>query len=184
MRTLLPARLALLACGIAALTLATGCAGKKNKTGTGDNPYADEQLTPGTASEVWEEGDHPMSGDRFDSLARVEDASFAPVYFGLNNFQIDGSEYGKIDAVTDFLRSNPDTVLIVEGHCDDRGTVEYNMSLGDWRAQTIRSYMISSGIDEGRIQTQSYGKERPAVQGSGEAVWSRNRRGEFDLRRR
>ena len=173
------ARFALLVCGVVALSLATGCSRKKSKT---PNPYGSEDIAgENVYGSDWENGDNPLPGGRFESLPRVQGVSFSPVYFGLNNYQIDGSEYGKIDAVADFMRGNASVVLVVEGHCDERGTIEYNMSLGDYRAQSIRSYMISAGIAADRIQTQSYGKERPAVQGSGEAVWSRNRRGEFAL---
>ena len=173
------ARLSLVILGVAAIGLTSGCSRKKAKT---QDPYSEgDTLNSGEVSETWENGDNPLPGGRFESLPRVQGVNFSPVYFGYNNYQIDGSEYGKIDAVADFMRSNPNVVLVVEGHCDERGTIEYNMSLGDYRAQSVRSYMISAGIEADRIQTQSYGKERPAVQGSGEAVWSRNRRGEFAL---
>lgn len=174
------ARLSLITLGVVTLALASGCARKKSKTS--QTPPPDETVPGAVAGEGWEEaGDNPLPGGRFESLPRVEGVNFSPVYFGLDNYQINASEYGKIDAVADFLRQNGSVVLVVEGHCDERGTSEYNMSLGDERAQAIRAYMISAGIEADRIQTQSYGKERPAVQGSGESVWSRNRRGEFAL---
>lgn len=174
------ARLSLVLLGVAAVTLASGCSRKKSKT---QDPYSEGDSLNGAdvPGESWESGDNPLPGGRFESLPRVQGVEFTPVYFGLDNYQIDASEYGKIDAVVDFMRGNSSVVLVVEGHCDERGTIEYNMSLGDYRAQSVRSYMISAGIEADRIQTQSYGKERPAVQGSGEAVWSRNRRGEFAL---
>ena len=177
------ARFTLLLCGVAALTLASGCTRKKAKQ---NDPYAGDGTTPieEIGGSEWENGDNPLPGGRFSDLPRVQGVEFSPVYFGYNNYQIDGSEYGKIDAVAAFLRDNASIVLVVEGHCDERGTVEYNMSLGEYRAQSIRAYMIAAGISGDRIQTQSYGKERPAVQGSGEAVWSRNRRGEFALYQR
>ncbi len=177
------ARFAFLLCGVAALTLASGCSKKKNTKspyGEGSEGLSGEAVPGGE----WENGDNPLPGGRFESLPRVPGVSFAPVYFGLNNYQIAGSEYGKIDAVADFLRSNPSVVLVVEGHCDERGTDEYNMSLGEYRAQAIRSYLVSAGISADRIQTQSYGKNRPAVPGSGESVWRLNRRGEFAFYRR
>ena len=72
-------------------------------------------------------------------------------------------------------------VLVVEGHCDERGSNEYNLSLGENRAQAIRATLVSKGIAADRIQTRSYGEEKPAAIGSGESVWSLNRRGEFSL---
>ena len=71
--------------------------------------------------------------------------------------------------------------MIVEGNCDDRGSNEYNLSLGDLRAISIRDYMATLGIAGDRMQTKSYGEEKPAVSGSGEEAWSLNRRGEFAI---
>ncbi len=178
------ARLSFVLIGVAAITLASGCSRKKAKTG--DGPYSEGDTVDAVAAEDgWgAEGDTPLPAGRFSDLPRVQGVNFSPVYFGLDNYQIDASEYGKIDAVADFMRQNASVVLVVEGHCDERGTAEYNMSLGDYRAQSVRSYMISAGISADRIQTQSYGKERPAVQGTGESVWRRNRRGEFALYQR
>ena len=69
--------------------------------------------------------------------------------------------------------------LTIEGHCDDRGTREYNLALGERRANSVHSYMLALGIDPGRISTISYGKERPAVLGANEVAWAQNRRGVF-----
>ena len=67
--------------------------------------------------------------------------------------------------------------LVIEGHCDQRGTDEYNRALGERRANAIRAYLVDRGLADGRIKTVSYGKDKPAVEGSGEAVWKQNRRG-------
>ncbi len=169
----------LLLCALATFLLAAGCAHKN----TGDVTEGDDTLTPG-GDIGWENGDTPMGGINFQTLDRITDAIYTPVYFGYNNYQLDGSEYAKMDAAADYLRGNDQAVLVVEGHCDERGTDEYNMSLGEYRAQAIRSYLVSAGISADRIQTQSYGKNRPAVPGSGESVWRLNRRGEFAFYRR
>ena len=68
---------------------------------------------------------------------------------------------------------------MIEGNCDERGSNEYNLSLGELRAISIRDYLVSLGIAPNRVQTKSYGEEKPAVSGSGESAWSKNRRGEF-----
>ena len=70
---------------------------------------------------------------------------------------------------------------MVEGNCDERGANEYNLSLGDLRAISIRDYMVTLGVDAQRIQTKSYGEEKPAVPGHDESAWSKNRRGEFAI---
>ena len=85
----------------------------------------------------------------------------------------------KIEAVAAHLQGHPTRVVMVEGNCDERGSNEYNLSLGELRAISIRDYLVSLGIAPNRIQTKSYGEEKPAVPGSGEAAWSKNRRGEF-----
>ena len=75
----------------------------------------------------------------------------------------------------------PDVILQIEGHCDERGTIEYNMSLGEKRANAARDYLIGMGIAENRLTTISYGEERPAAPGSNEDVWAKNRRAEFKI---
>jgi peptidoglycan-associated lipoprotein len=72
-------------------------------------------------------------------------------------------------------------VVVVEGHCDERGSNEYNLSLGENRATIVRNYLVQGGISADRIQTRSYGKEKPAVVGNDESAYSLNRRGEFAI---
>lgn len=116
----------------------------------------------------------------FEELyTRCTDVEFQPVYFGLDSTVVSDSEIGKVDAVAQHLAGNANRVVIVEGHCDERGSNEYNMSLGESRATILRDYLVNSNISSDRIQTRSFGEERPAVLGTGESIWSKNRRGEF-----
>ncbi len=117
--------------------------------------------------------------DQDPNFARCTDVNFAPVYFGFDADALSQGEMPKIEAVANHLQSNPKRVVIIEGNCDERGSNEYNLVLGDQRAIKIRDYLVTIGIDANRIQTKSYGEEKPAVTGQGEAVWSKNRRGEF-----
>jgi peptidoglycan-associated lipoprotein len=80
-----------------------------------------------------------------------------------------------------WLRQNPDIAVQIEGHCDERGTIEYNLALGERRAMSARNYMASLGIDPNRLFTISYGEERPAVLGHDEDAWTQNRRAEFKI---
>ena len=107
--------------------------------------------------------------------------NFAPVYFGFDSTVVPAGELGKIDAVAQHLADTANRVVIVEGNCDDRGPNEYNMSLGENRAVIIRNYLVQNGVAADRIQTRSNGEEKPAVEGQGESVWSKNRRGEFAI---
>jgi peptidoglycan-associated lipoprotein len=77
------------------------------------------------------------------------------------------------------LEENPELKIVIEGHCDERGTSEYNLALGEKRAESVRKYLVTYGISSNRISTISYGKEKPLVNGFGEEVWSKNRRAEF-----
>lgn len=119
--------------------------------------------------------------DQDPNYARCTDVEFAPVYFGFDATIIPAGEMPKIEAVAQHLAAHADRVLIVEGNCDERGSNEYNLSLGDLRAIAVRDYLVKLGVanPEARIQTKSYGEEKPAVAGQGEAAWSKNRRCEF-----
>jgi peptidoglycan-associated lipoprotein len=103
------------------------------------------------------------------------------VYFDFDRATIKASERSKLEDVANHLRANPPTKVQIEGHCDERGTEEYNRALGERRALAAREYLITLGIASDRVFTISYGEDRPAVQGTGEAVWSKNRRAEFIL---
>ena len=116
-----------------------------------------------------------------DMYTRCTDVDFAPVYFGFDSTVVPQGELGKIDAVAQHLTARTDRVVVVEGNCDERGSSEYNMSLGENRAIIIRNYLVQNGITADRIQTRSYGAEKPAVDGHDESAWARNRRGEFAI---
>ena len=117
--------------------------------------------------------------DQDPNYTRCTDVDFAPVYFGFDASQLAPAELAKIEAVAKHLQEKPNRVVIIEGNCDERGSNEYNLSLGELRAIAIRDYLVSLGIDAQRIQSKSYGEEKPAVTGHDEGAWSKNRRGEF-----
>lgn len=116
-----------------------------------------------------------------DLYTRCTDVNFAPVYFGFDSTVVPQGELSKIDEVVQHLNAHSDRVTVIEGNCDERGSNEYNMSLGENRAIIIRNYLVQCGITADRIQTRSYGEEKPAVMGNDESAWSKNRRGEFAI---
>ncbi len=116
-----------------------------------------------------------------DLYQEVQGIAFQPVYFALDSYSLPPNEIAKTDEVGRHLLATPNHVLIVEGHCDERGSNEYNLALGENRALAVRSYLVNMGIAADRIQTVSFGEEKPAVMGSGESAWSLNRRCEFAL---
>lgn len=117
--------------------------------------------------------------DQDSNYARCTDVDFVPVYFGFDASQLAPTELAKVEAVAQHLQAKPDRVVIIEGNCDERGSNEYNLSLGELRAIAIRDYLVSLGIAAQRVQTKSYGEEKPAIAGHNEGAWSKNRRGEF-----
>lgn len=97
------------------------------------------------------------------------------IYFGFDKYNItnDSNEILKLQA--QWLKSDPTISIMIEGHCDERGTREYNLALGERRAVAAKNYLVKQGVDAKRIKTISYGKERPVFVGTGEAVWAKNR---------
>ena len=98
------------------------------------------------------------------------------VFFAFDSSSLSAEAQAALDTQVAWLKKHDDVNVIVQGHCDDRGTREYNLALGERRANAVKQYLVSQGIDESRISTISYGKERPAVLGSNEAAWAQNRR--------
>ena len=103
------------------------------------------------------------------------------VNFEYNKADIRRVDTDKLHAIADFMRAFPQARLRIDGHCDERGTYEYNMALGERRAFATKNYLAGLGVAESRFTTQSYGKERPKVTGSNERSWLANRRCEFYL---
>ncbi len=103
------------------------------------------------------------------------------IFFGFDSAVLSDKAQATLDRQAAFLTSNPALRITIEGHCDERGTREYNLALGERRASASRDYLVAKGVDSARIRTVSYGKERPAVVGSNAAAWAKNRRSETVL---
>jgi len=104
------------------------------------------------------------------------------VYFGFDDSSLTKKARTILAAKADWLRSHPDVAVVIEGHCDERGTKEYNMALGQRRAQSIKNFLLNAGIDASRLNTISYGEERPVDPRSNEMAWAKNRRGNFRIK--
>jgi peptidoglycan-associated lipoprotein len=105
------------------------------------------------------------------------------VHFDFDSSNVKAGEKSKVGSVADYLKSNPSTAVEIDGHCDERGTEEYNRSLGERRALALRETLVQLGVEPLRIDTTSFGKDRPVANGHNEAAWRQNRRGEFLLER-
>jgi peptidoglycan-associated lipoprotein len=101
------------------------------------------------------------------------------IYFDFDSSVVKLSEIDKVNAVGDELKLRPMVKLLIDGHCDERGTEEYNRALGDRRALSTREVLVKYGIDRDRIRTRSWGEDMPADPGHDQAAWARNRRAEF-----
>jgi peptidoglycan-associated lipoprotein len=98
-------------------------------------------------------------------------------YFDYDRAVLSPDDLASLEMHATVLRNNRDRSVVIEGHCDERGTREYNLALGERRADAIRGFLISAGVGGGQIESVSYGEERPEDPGHTEAAWSRNRRG-------
>jgi peptidoglycan-associated lipoprotein len=102
------------------------------------------------------------------------------IHFDLDKSSVRTEDAGVLDQKVAILQANPDLRIRIGGHCDERGSDEYNLALGNRRAQAAKQYLVSHGIDASRIETQSWGEEKPLVDGHDESAWSQNRRAEFE----
>jgi peptidoglycan-associated lipoprotein len=119
--------------------------------------------------------DHEFSVDKDGKLEFKAEI----VYFAFDDASLTPEGMARLDAITAYMKTNTKEKLKVEGHCDDRGSIEYNLALGQRRAESVRKYLETVGIGADRLQAVSFGSEKPAVAGQGEEAWSKNRRAEF-----
>jgi peptidoglycan-associated lipoprotein len=103
------------------------------------------------------------------------------IHFDYDKSNVRPDDAGTLDQKVAILQANPELRIRIGGHCDERGSDEYNLALGNRRAQAAKQYLVSHGIDGSRIETQSWGEERPLVDGHDESAWSQNRRDEFEI---
>jgi peptidoglycan-associated lipoprotein len=131
--------------------------------------------TPVTATSLLPWNDKPIEA------INGPDSPLRPIYFAYDSDQLDDAAKKVLAANADVLRTYSTWVITVEGHCDERGTAEYNLALGDRRAHAARTYLVSLGIGADRMRMVSYGKEFPFDPGHTESSWSKNRRAHFML---
>lgn len=132
-------------------------------------PVREAPLTPAPALT-----EDALAGRSVDDLNR--DSPFKPVFFGYDSAELSPEARAILDENSTILKTYTSWIITVEGHCDERGTAEYNLALGERRAVSAQSYLVSLGIPASRIRTVSYGKEFPFDPGHDEAAWGRNRR--------
>ena len=152
-----------LMCLMAALVLVSACDTTGSNDGDGGaNGSGGRGGKAGAARE----------GTQEDLVVNVGDR----VFFNLDKSDLSSEAQATLDRQATWLKKYPNTKVTIEGHCDERGTREYNVALGERRATAAKNYLVAAGIAAARISTVSYGKERPAVVGSNDSAWAQNRR--------
>jgi peptidoglycan-associated lipoprotein len=183
-------RFLLLAAGAALLTacetaseidaIASGASGSSATTstassassGSSDSSSSSSSSTSSSGASSDSATTYSYDTDPKTALIKVGDR----VLFGYDSSELDDDDRSVLDNQAKFLNQNPSLKVTIEGHCDERGTREYNLALGEKRASAVKDYLISVGINSERVSVVSYGKERPQVLGSNKAAWSMNRR--------
>lgn len=165
-------RLALVGVAVSAMA---ACARPADNTG----PMVDNGGgQPGTTNPTYP--DRPVQGGDIGAAVPGSAADFANnvgdrVYFDLDSYVIRPEAYPRLNQQAAWLRQYPQVTIRIEGNADERGTAEYNLALGARRAEAVRTYLVQQGVPASRIDTISFGKERPIAQGSNEEAWARNR---------
>jgi len=151
-----------------------GIVGEGDKSGLaeGAKVKTDDLSSGGIPTATWDPAN--FNADRAALAAYT-------VHFDFDSSVVKSSEKGNVDAVAAALKSDAAAKLLIEGHCDERGTEEYNRSLGERRALALRESLSGMGVDAERIRTESFGEDKPVDPGHDESAWKKNRRGEFIL---
>lgn len=163
---------------IALLLGAAACASKPKPAPVQETAPVAETTEPANTGTVVEEPTSvidagPAAGSIEDFTVNVGDR----VYFDLDQYRLDSDDQDILQRQAAWLQSYPSVRILVAGNCDERGTREYNLALGERRASIVKDYLVSLGVDPARIETVSYGKERPLATASNEAAWALNRNG-------
>jgi len=166
---------------ICCLGLVLGCAQKKTRV------KVDEDISPDTSMDTTP-SDEDVAVDDIHQEEVIETGEYRDaqglledVFFALDRYSLGDEGKFKLDRNITWLQENPRTMVLIEGHCCDLGTEEYNLSLGDRRANAVRDYFILNGIDPSRLKTISYGEMKPFVLGRTESARSKNRRAHFKI---
>ena len=150
----------------------TTASSSASTSGTGSASSSGSAASSSSSSSSSASSSSAASDDVDSKLAAVGNT----VYFAFDSAALTSEAQGTLTRQAALLKMNPATTVTIEGHCDERGTREYNLALGERRASASRDFLLAQGIDAARVRIISYGKERPAVQGSNEEAWAKNRR--------
>lgn len=158
----------------------TAEAGKAGEAGAaGEGAVTSEDISREAETAETAEGTSPLGVGR-EIFREILDITFEDILFDFDMYDIKPEYRPVLMEISDWLISN-EAVILIEGHCDERGTNEYNLALGDRRAKSTRDFLMASGVPSRKIEYLSYGEERPVCTDQGESCWSRNRRAHFTV---
>ena len=167
--------LALVAFAVAGLTFGiTGCGTQQEVT---EEPIIDTEEAAEEAGSLTG-ADIPLT-EQPEDIVYVESQQFENIHFNFDEYRILPEDESTLREISGWLKDNEGARMLIEGHCDERGTNEYNMALGEQRALAARRYLVALDVDADRLSTISYGEERPLDPRSNEEAWSKNRRAHF-----
>lgn len=162
---------------LAALVLVSACASEPEETATtggeGSGSSTSGSTDTGSTTSSGSGVDEVVAGSERDFIINIGDR----VFFGYDRSDLSSEAQATLSKQAAWLLQFPNVAIQIEGHADERGTREYNLALGERRANSVKEFMVSLGVAPGRLSTISYGKERPAVEGSNDDSWAQNRRG-------
>ena len=161
-----------IASGASGSSATTSTASSSASSGSSDSSSSSSSSTSSSGASSDSATTYSYDTDPKTAFIKVGDR----VLFGYDSSELDDDDRSVLDNQAKFLNQNPSLKVTIEGHCDERGTREYNLALGEKRASAVKDYLISVGINSERISVVSYGKERPQVLGSNKAAWSMIRR--------
>ncbi len=150
--------------------------------GPGMSPGFGAGSSMGLDESKWRELGLMTEPERREFMQKSQEFENDDIQFDFDSFLLSDAAKRILDKKAAFLNKYPKVTVMVEGHCDDRGTNEYNLALGERRAHSAWQYLVNSGINQTRVSTISYGEERPLATGNDESSWAKNRRDHFDLR--
>ncbi|KAF1046722.1 peptidoglycan-associated lipoprotein Pal [Xylophilus sp.] len=164
-----------MALALAAALLAAGCSTQQPRAGVDEKAYYYSSRTTAPAPAVVRRGEPPP-------VAAVPAPTQRVVYFDYDRYDVKPEYRGVVQAHADYLRGDPRRSVVLQGHTDERGGTEYNLALGQRRAEAVRRSLLLLGVSDAQVEAISYGKEKPASTEHSERGWQRNRRVEFDYR--
>lgn len=161
---------------VTSLVTLGACGPKKKETLPDAGPA---EMAPAEGEMITEEGMAEAAEQEGARAEYVEEAALENVYFDFDKSDLRPDARATLEKNAEWIKNNPGVKIQIEGHCDERGTEEYNLALGERRANAVKNYLVSLGVDPDRLYTISYGEELPADPGHNEEAWAKNRRAHF-----